>query len=104
MLEGWLEYYRASLVRKCAGLTAEQLAVRSCAPSPLSLAGLVRHMTEIERAYVHRLADPGLEARYCTDGNPDADFEDAASATALEDLRTFGDHCARAADPGRPRA
>jgi hypothetical protein len=36
-------------VRKCEGLTAAQLGQRSCPPSELTLLGLVRHLTEIER-------------------------------------------------------
>lgn len=59
LLEGWLEYYRATLLVKCDGLSGEQLVARSCEPSPMSLAGLVRHMTEMERAYGHKLADGG---------------------------------------------
>jgi hypothetical protein len=47
-LETWLECCRVTLLVKCAGLTAEQLAERSCPPSPLSLLGLVRHMTLAE--------------------------------------------------------
>lgn len=48
MLDGWLDYYRATLLHKCAGLTPEQLVARSCPPSPMSLVGLVRHLTEME--------------------------------------------------------
>lgn len=95
MLDAWLGYYRASVLHKCAGLTAEQLALRSCPPSPMSLTGLVRHLTEMERAYAHRLADPGLALLYCTDDSPDGDFEDASAATAAGDVRVFGEHCAR---------
>ena len=51
-LESWLEYHRATLLIKCAGLTADQLVTRSCPPSPLSLLGLVRHMAEVE-AWFH---------------------------------------------------
>jgi len=57
LLDGWLEYYRATLLAKCEGLPGEQLVTRSCEPSPMSLLGLVRHMTEMERIYGHRLAD-----------------------------------------------
>ena len=56
LLDGWLEYYRATLLAKCEGLSGEQLVTRSCEPSPMSLLGLVRHMTEME--LVHLL--PGL--------------------------------------------
>lgn len=81
-LESWLDYYRASLLHKCAGLTAPQLAVRSCEPSAMSLAGLVRHMTEMERVYAHRLADRSLGELYCTEQSPEGDFADASEATA----------------------
>ncbi|MDN5893777.1 MAG: DinB family protein [Nocardioides sp.] len=48
---GWLAFHRDALQAKCEGLSAEQLAYRSAEPSHLSLLGLVRHMTEMERAY-----------------------------------------------------
>jgi Protein of unknown function (DUF664) len=56
---------------------------------------LAARLEEVARAYAHRLADPRLGSRYCTNENPDADFEDASGATAMEDLRVFGDHRAR---------
>ena len=40
-LESWLEFHRATLLMKCAGLEPEQLAIRSCPPSSLSLLGLL---------------------------------------------------------------
>lgn len=51
MLVGWLEYHRATLAMKCAGLSAEQLRLRSVPPSALSLLGLVRHMADVERGW-----------------------------------------------------
>jgi hypothetical protein len=89
MLDQWLDHYRDRLRAKCDGLTAEQLATRSCEPSPMSLAGLVRHMTEIERVYAHRSA--GL--LYCTDENPDGDFESATADTATADLAVWASYC-----------
>jgi hypothetical protein len=47
-LESWLEFHRATLLGKCAGLQPEQLVIRSCPPSGLSLLGLIRHMTDVE--------------------------------------------------------
>lgn len=94
-LDAWLDYWRATLLHKCAGLTPEQLVVRSCPPSPMSLVGLVRHMTEMERAYAHRLADPDTPLLYCTEESEDGDFEDVSPATAEEDLRILIDHCGR---------
>jgi Protein of unknown function (DUF664) len=95
MLDAWLDYYRATLAYKCAGLTGGQLVERSCPPSPMSLIGLVRHMTEMERAYAHRLADRDLPLYYCTDDSPDGDFEDVSADAALTDLDIFAAHCAR---------
>jgi len=95
LLDGWLEYYRAAALDKCAGLSAEQLASPSCPPSPLSLIGLVRHLTEMERAYAHRIADPATPLLYCTEGSPDGDFEDIETADVDADLETFSEHCVR---------
>jgi hypothetical protein len=36
LLDGWLDYYRATLLAKCEGLSDEQLISRSCKPSPMS--------------------------------------------------------------------
>lgn len=98
MLDGWLDYYRASLLHKCSGLTAEQLVVRSCEPSPLSLAGLVRHMTEMERVYAHRIADRATPLLYCTDDDPDGDIESVNAEQAMADVQTLIDHAARSRD------
>jgi hypothetical protein len=48
-LEAWLDFHRDTLLLKCAGLTAGQLKERAVPPSRLSLLGLARHMTEVER-------------------------------------------------------
>ena len=49
MLEAWLDYHRATLLTKCEGLADDQLRTASARPSALSLLGLVRHLTEVER-------------------------------------------------------
>lgn len=54
-LEGWLEFYRATLVMKCDGLADEQLRTASVPPSPLTLLGLVQHMAEVERNWFRRV-------------------------------------------------
>jgi hypothetical protein len=95
LLDGWLDYYRATLAAKCEGLSAEELVTRSCEPSPMSLLGLVRHMTEMERVYGHRLADWSISWLYCTDEKGEGDFEAATAAGAASDLETYREHCAR---------
>ena len=95
LLDGWLDYYRASLLVKCEGLSGEQLVMRSCAPSAMSLLGLIRHMTEMERVYGHRLADWSTGFVYCSDANEEGDFEAANAAGAAANIETFREHCAR---------
>jgi hypothetical protein len=51
ILDGFLDWHRATLLWKCAGLTGEQLAQASAPPSNLSLLGIVRHMADVERAW-----------------------------------------------------
>ena len=48
-LQDYLSDYRLTLLMKCAGLDAEQLARRSVPPSTMSLLGLLRHLAEVER-------------------------------------------------------
>lgn len=77
-LDGFLNWYRATLLHKCAGLTGEQLARRAVPPSTLSLLGLIRHMTEVERNWFRRrFADnPDLPHLYIETRGDDRDFDD----------------------------
>lgn len=54
MLDGWLEYHRATLLLKCEGLDDEARKARPVPTSKLSLHGLVRHMAEVERSWFTR--------------------------------------------------
>jgi hypothetical protein len=84
MLEGWLDWHRQTLLMKAAGLTAEQLKLASVEPSNLTLLGLIRHMTEVERSWFRTRAAGDAEAGliYCSDDNVDGDFDDVADADA----------------------
>ncbi len=85
MLDSWLDFHRATLGRKCDGLTSEQLRLRSVPPSSLSLIGLVRHMAEVERGWFRQvLAGEDVPDLYATDRDPEADFNDTANADADE--------------------
>jgi len=88
LLLGWLAFHRDALAFKCAGMTAEQLVSAAAAPSDLTLLGLVRHMTEMERVYlVHALAGGAFSFAYCTDAAPDGDIAglDPAMSAASAD-------------------
>jgi uncharacterized damage-inducible protein DinB len=95
-LEQWLDYHRATLLTKCADLTAEQLKQRAVLPSRLSLLGLVRHMVEVERWWFRIYAsqeDIGFPY------DPDSvglDFEEIDEADAAADLAAFEHECAAA--------
>jgi uncharacterized damage-inducible protein DinB len=81
MLDAWLEYHRATLLWKCAGLSDAQLKLRSAEPSTLSLLGLVRHMTDVERSWFRRrIAGESIGPQYATDQNRDAAFDDVEEA------------------------
>ncbi|GHH66397.1 hypothetical protein GCM10017673_11810 [Streptosporangium violaceochromogenes] len=87
MLHAWLDWHRATLAAKCAGLSPEQLALPACPPSTLSLLGLVRHMTEVEHSWFRIVLD-GEERTsiYYTEEDPDGDFNLLDSCTAEEAL------------------
>jgi hypothetical protein len=88
-LEGWLEFRQATLLSKCAGLTGEQLVLRSCPPSALSLLGLVRHLTQVERGWFLRRWIPGIRLLHSTPEHPDADFDDTDPAHAAADVAAY---------------
>ena len=83
MLLGWLGWQRSTLLYKCEGLTGEQLALRPLAPSELSLLGLIRHHTDVERVWIRRRLD-GQDDVFPT-------YHDGERETAWSDL-----------DPARP--
>jgi len=91
MLEGWLDYHRDTLLLKCQGLSADQLRLRSVEPSSLSLLGLVRHMTDVERSWFRRRVngERDLPNQYYDDTNRDGDFDDVDTADAEVDFAAF---------------
>lgn len=89
MLDGWLDYHRNTLLRKCDGLTAEQLKSRSCEPSTLTLHGLVRHMAEVESWFNNDLIDGEVAPIFYTEDEPDADFDRLEDAIITDDVATF---------------
>ncbi|MFC0006389.1 DinB family protein [Micromonospora siamensis] len=54
-LRAFLDFHRATLAMKCAGLGDEELRRRSSPPSTLSLLGLLRHLAEVERTWFRRV-------------------------------------------------
>jgi len=89
-VEELLEYHRATLLWKCGGLTGEQLALRSCPPSSLSLLGLVRHMADVERGWFRqRLAQEDVPDLWRTAADRNGDFDGVDPARAADDFATL---------------
>ena len=70
----YLTHYRATLARKCAGLSPADLARRAVPPSRLSLLGLLRHMARVEHFWF-QMALQGRPGPRLHDDDGDAGFE-----------------------------
>jgi uncharacterized damage-inducible protein DinB len=92
-LDSWLDFLRATLLSKCAGLTSEQLVQRPVATSALSLLGLVRHMAANERIWFRiRFAGEDVEGLYESPDYPDgAEFDLTDAARAEADFQIYLD-------------
>jgi uncharacterized damage-inducible protein DinB len=96
LLAGFLDYHRDTLAWKCSGLTDEQLALRTVEPSSLSLLGLVRHLTEVERGwFVLTIAGQEAPPLYYSEDNRDGDFNDLDTHSPTEVYEAWQAACAR---------
>lgn len=95
-LDGLLDWHRQTLLRKCAGLTTEQLKRRSVEPSDLSLLGLVRHLTNVERGWFWDFAGQ-MELLHWTGGDLAdwTDFSGVPDADPAADFAAFHETCDR---------
>ncbi|HEX6756075.1 MAG TPA: DinB family protein [Mycobacteriales bacterium] len=92
LLEGFLDFQRATLLWKCDQLTDAQLRERSVPPSGLTLLGLLRHLADVERSWFRqRFAGEDVPDVYRTEEDWDPDLFDVADAEVAAALRTFGD-------------
>jgi hypothetical protein len=75
VLEDHLDDNRATVVRKVAGLPWE-LATRRLGPTPTSAAGLVKHLTDVERWWFRYYLDGEEGVPFAwSDDEPDVEFE-----------------------------
>jgi hypothetical protein len=83
LLLGWLAFHRDALAAKCDGLTPDELVAAAALPSRLTLLGLVRHLTEMERVYASYALGPPGPLRFVygdyDDEGPEWDFDVDAS-------------------------
>jgi Protein of unknown function (DUF664) len=98
MLEGWLEFHRATLELKCEGLDDAGRKLRPVSTSLLSLHGLVRHMAEVERGWFRQvlLRDPDLPPIWEDPLGEDLELFPLDDADWETDLAIFRAECAAA--------
>jgi len=83
-LERFLRDYRLTLELKCSDLDAPALARRSVEPSDLSLLGLVRHLSDVERFWFRQvLAGQDAPPRYRSEADRDLAFSAARGDPAV---------------------
>jgi len=88
----FLDYFRATLRIKVAGLTDEQARARPVAPSSLSVLGLVRHMAQVERVWFREiLVGEDIPRLYSTATEPDRDLDATTECTVADALAAL-DH------------
>ncbi|MGI5336291.1 DinB family protein [Streptomyces sp. CA-181903] len=85
-LRAHLDYQRATLARKCEGLTDDELRRRSMPPSTLTLLGLVRHLAEVERTWFRRVFEDNALPLVWSDR---MDFQAAYDASASTRAAAF---------------
>jgi uncharacterized damage-inducible protein DinB len=95
MLERWLDFHRMTLLLKCEGLDDASRKRRPVETSLLSLHGLVRHMSEVERNWFRRtlLRDPSAPYIYCEDGTDDRELFPLDDADWETDLAIWQAEC-----------
>jgi hypothetical protein len=93
-LEAWLDYHRATVGVKCAGLS-EADAWRAPLPSsPLvSAGGLVSHLLWVERNWFERVMAGRDYPVPWTEENPDADFCQVGGETLADALARYEVQC-----------
>src|ERR1700722_12655577 len=93
-LLGYLDYQRATLLWKCAGIGPEDLVRRTVPTSNLSLLGIVRHMTLVEWSWFEeRFSGLAVPPPISMDDDVDADFNDLDPARVEEDFARFDAQC-----------
>jgi hypothetical protein len=95
MLEGWLEFHRATLLLKCEGVSDVGRKARPVSTSKLSLHGLVRHMGEVERSWFRRclLRDPDAPPIWYDPEVEDSELVPLDDADWESDLTAWLEEC-----------
>jgi len=85
-----LRYQRNTLERQAFGLTDAQAATASTTPSILTITGLIRHMTDVERSWFRRCFDgQAIDPLYFDDARPDGDLEVDAGLSLADTIAVW---------------
>jgi Protein of unknown function (DUF664) len=96
ILTAFLDWHRQTFALKCAGVSAGRLSEKGIPPSGLSLHGLLRHLTGVERWWFRvQFAGEELPLLYYSDDDPDQDF-DALDGDVTEAFALWQSECERA--------
>ena len=97
LLNAFLEFHRETFLWKCSGLTGEQLARRPVPTSTMSLLGLVRHITDVERYWFRDVTGrEDVTSLYWGQPDRDSDFDDLRAEGAERDFVAYleeMEHC-----------
>jgi uncharacterized damage-inducible protein DinB len=90
LLTAFLEFHRETFLWKCADHTGDQLASTPVPTTSMSLLGLIRHLTDVERNWLRNVA-AGEQIEFLYWGNPghDTDFDDVKAANAERDYARY---------------
>ncbi|MGD9701454.1 MAG: DinB family protein [Acidimicrobiia bacterium] len=90
MLTSFLDYYRATLLLKADGLSDEQARTPSVDPSDLSIMGLIRHMSEVERSWFQRwFREADAPPLYYGDHDEDGDLHPGPEDSLADAIAVF---------------
>ena len=88
MLNAWLDYHRATLLLKVAGVSDEDLR-RKLTPSGLTLLGLVKHLAYVERGWFQETFSGRVLYSPETPDDPDADWRIEPGESTAEILELY---------------
>ena len=94
MIEAFLDYLRATMVAKLAGLDEEQ-GRRKLVPSVTNLLGMVQHLAYVERWWFQMVFAREDRPVLWTDEDPDADWRVAPELSVAEVIALYEAECAR---------
>lgn len=93
-LGAFLDFHRATLAWKCDGVPPDRLRERTVPPSTLSLLGLVRHLTDVERGWFRVcLAGEDVVPYYWSADDRDGDFDNVDHADVADAFARWEAEC-----------